>query len=188
MDFTTIEHLVTKAKVGDEAAKEELFEEFKPMIINISKKTFIHGYDFYDIKHECYASLLKSIKLYNTDTHRFVGYATSAIKNNINYLIRKSLNNKSTQGSETLTLTDNLENIIPNEDDSLEAKVCNKIIAKSIPGYINKLKPNHKEILNFVLINNGSIMDYAKKKNANYSTTAGLKDRALNNLKKQLLN
>ena len=49
MNFNYIESLVTKAKNGDVSAKEIIFEEFRPMILNISKRTFVHGYDFSDI-------------------------------------------------------------------------------------------------------------------------------------------
>ena len=83
MNFNYIETLVAKAKNGDVSAKEIIFKEFRPMILNISKRTFVHGYDFSDIEHECYATLLKCIKIYDLDKKRFVAYATMAIKNNI---------------------------------------------------------------------------------------------------------
>ena len=62
MNFNYIESLVTKAKNGDVSAKEIIFEEFRPMILNISKRTFVHGYDFSDIEHECYATLLNALR------------------------------------------------------------------------------------------------------------------------------
>ena len=83
MNFNYIESLVAKAKNGDVSSKEIIFKEFRPMILNISKRTFVHGYDFSDIEHECYATLLKCIKIYDLDKKRFVAYATMAIKNNI---------------------------------------------------------------------------------------------------------
>ena len=92
MNFNYIETLVAKAKNGDVSAKEIIFKEFRPMILNISKRTFVHGYEFSDIEHECYATLLKCIKIYDLDKKRFVAYATMAIKNNINYLIKRYCN------------------------------------------------------------------------------------------------
>lgn len=68
------------------------------MILNISKRTFVHGYDLSDIEHEYYATLLKCIKIYDLDKKRFVAYATMAIKNNINYLIKKTCNRSSCEG------------------------------------------------------------------------------------------
>lgn len=60
-------------------------------------------YDFSDIEHECYATLLKCIKIYDLDKNRFVAYATMTIKNNINYLIKK-YNRSSCEGYEALIL------------------------------------------------------------------------------------
>lgn len=54
MDFNYIEVLVTKCKNNNEAAKEKLAAEFRPLIYNISKRTFIDGYNVHDIQQECY--------------------------------------------------------------------------------------------------------------------------------------
>ena len=51
MNFNYIESLVAKAKNGDVSSKEIIFKEFRPMILNISKRTFIHGYDISDIEN-----------------------------------------------------------------------------------------------------------------------------------------
>lgn len=93
MNYNHIENLVRLSKAGDKYSKEELVKEFKPFIINISKKTFINGYEFEDIMNECYKSLFQCISLYRTENHRFVAYATNGIKNNINDLIRKHIKN-----------------------------------------------------------------------------------------------
>ena len=49
MDYDYIEKLVSDCKNGDKNSKEKLIEEFKPYIINISKRTFIYGYEFEDL-------------------------------------------------------------------------------------------------------------------------------------------
>lgn len=41
MNFDYIENLVRRCKNNDETAKEKLTDEFKPLIYNISKKTFV---------------------------------------------------------------------------------------------------------------------------------------------------
>lgn len=89
MDFDYIETLVTRCRNNDEEAKEKLATEFKPLICNISKRTFIDGYNNLDLQQECYQSLFKSVSMYNLEKHRFVAYATNAIKNNMNDLIKK---------------------------------------------------------------------------------------------------
>ena len=187
MNFNYIETLVTKAKNGDVAAKEIIFKEFRPMILNLSKRTFVHGYDFSDIEHECYATLLKCIKIYDLDKKRFVAYATMAIKNNINYLIKKTCNRSSCEGSEALILTGTLEHVLPSNTELIDEQVIDSILAKSLYKYINKLTPQHKDILNFTLINNGSLKEYSKTNNINYPTTVNIKKRALKQLRKEIL-
>ena len=54
MNFEYIESLVTKSKNGDTLSKEKLAEEFRPLIFNISKRTFIDGYEIQDIQNQCY--------------------------------------------------------------------------------------------------------------------------------------
>lgn len=77
MNYDYIENLVIKSKDGDEESKEKLVNEFKPFIINLSKRTFIHGYDFEDIMNECYRILFKCVSYYKPNTQRFVAYATN---------------------------------------------------------------------------------------------------------------
>ncbi|SUY46965.1 RNA polymerase sigma factor, sigma-70 family [Clostridium putrefaciens] len=80
MYYVKFENLVKLAKNGYLSAKEELSAEFTPFILNLSKKSFINSYEFEDIKNECYGTLFKCIKVYDCDKHRFVAYATNAIK------------------------------------------------------------------------------------------------------------
>lgn len=80
MDYDYIEYLVRLSQTGYNHSKEKLIEEFRPFIINISKRTFINGYDFEDIVSEYYQILFKYISLYKAKTHRFVAYATNGIK------------------------------------------------------------------------------------------------------------
>ena len=54
MNYDYIEVLVKESKDGNEESKKKLMEQFKPYILNICKRTFIHGYDFQDIENECY--------------------------------------------------------------------------------------------------------------------------------------
>ena len=81
--------MVTNCKNGNILSKEKLVEEFSPLIFNISKKTFIDRYEISDIQNECFQTLFKCVSLYNLEKHRFVAYATNAIKNNINDLIKR---------------------------------------------------------------------------------------------------
>lgn len=186
MDYNYIENLVIEAKDGKEAAKEELFKEFKPMILNLSKRTFIDGYDFFDIKHECYTTLFKCVQMYNPNKHRFVAYASRGITNNIHHLIRKSCTREINEANGTLTLNNDLQYVITDPSPDVDECVCNQILAKTLKSYINKLPHNYRDILHHTLINDGTIKTYADKNNLNYSTSIGMKNRALNQLRKSL--
>ena len=112
MDFEEIESSVKLSKIGDKIAKEELMVKFTPLILNLSKKTFVNSYEFTDIKNECYHTLFKCVNLYNLDRHRFVAYATKAIKNSVNLLIRVSIRRNQSDGPETFVLDGKLENTL----------------------------------------------------------------------------
>ena len=98
MNYDYIENLVKQCKVGNESSKEKLIEEFRPFIINLSKRTFIPGYDYDDFKNECYRILFRCILLYKIESHRFVAYATNGIKNSINDLIRRNIQTNNIHG------------------------------------------------------------------------------------------
>ena len=98
MDYRYIEELALKSKADDMKSKEKLIEEFKPLIMKISQRTFIYGYTSYDIENECYSILSSCLDSYKSENHRFVAFATISLKNNINYILRKSIKHKSSEG------------------------------------------------------------------------------------------
>ena len=186
MDFKEIENLVSGAKCQDELSKERLVEEFKPFIINLSNRTFISGYDTKDIQNECFRILFKCVSVYKLEKHRFVAYATNGIKNSINDLIRKSKNRSSQESFETLTLSNNLENILPSTDCGLEEMLCNKDDRESLRQALNNLTEEEKELIIFVYFKNNSLQTYAYWKNMCYSTANRKKRNTLNKMKQSL--
>lgn len=54
MDYNIIENLVLAAKQGNSKAKEALAVEFTPLILSLSRKSYVYSYDFEDIKNETY--------------------------------------------------------------------------------------------------------------------------------------
>lgn len=104
MNFEYIEELVTKSKNDDKLSKEKLAEEFRPFILNLSKRTFIDRYDMQDIQNKCYETLFKCVQLYDLNMTIFVGYAVSSIKNNLNDLIKNVKIRNSTDGNDALSI------------------------------------------------------------------------------------
>ncbi|SFD29981.1 sigma-70 family RNA polymerase sigma factor [Clostridium uliginosum] len=186
MNYKYIEDLVLKSKNNDMLSKENLANEFKPLILNISKKTFIDGYDNYDIQNECYKTLFKCVSLYNLDNHRFVAYATNGIKNGINDLIKRAKTRSSAEGYEALILSDNLEHTLPSEMAALDDILCDKCDHESISNAINELSENEKELVEFIFFKNNSVRTYAYWKNICYSTANQRKSSVLKKISKYL--
>ncbi|KAI3349142.1 sigma-70 family RNA polymerase sigma factor [Clostridium botulinum] len=171
MDLKYIEMLAKKSKHGDNLSKEKLIEEFRPFIKNLSRKTFIHGYDKYDIENECYKNLFKCLNSYNLEKHRFVAYATNGIKNNLNDLIRKTKNRDNSEGSSTLILSDNLEHTLSN-NENLEEMLCNQCDLEILKIAIKNLTEEEQELVNFIFFKNNTIRLYSTLKDMCYSTAA----------------
>ncbi|EHI98755.1 RNA polymerase sigma factor, sigma-70 family [Clostridium sp. DL-VIII] len=170
MDYDYIESLVYKCKNGDVIAKENLASEFRPLIINISKRTFIDGFDRNDIKNECYQSLFKCVSLYNLEKHKFVAYASNGIKNNINDLIKHIKTRSSTNGDDALSLHADVEKDLPSQGISLEDLFCDRCDSEDLKLAINNLTEEEKELIDFIFFKNNTIQDYAYYKNMCYST------------------
>ncbi len=184
MDFNYIESLVIKCKNNDEAAKEKLAAEFKPLIYNISKRTFIDGYNIYDIQQECFESLFKSVSMYNIKKHRFVAYATNAIKNNIKYLIKRIKSRSSTEGNDALSLHYNFENNLPSEEISTETSLSEMCDYEDLKLALKNLNEDELELIDFVFYKNYTVKEYAYFKNMCYSTAILKKNTIL----KKILN
>lgn len=186
MDYNKIENLVTQAKAGDIKAKEELTTEFTPFILNLSKKSFINSYEFEDIKNECYGTLFKCVKLYDCNKHRFVAYATNAIKNSVNNLIRVSVRREKTEGPGAFILDGNLENVLTSDLADVEDYICDMLYSSKLKGAIKKLSPSERELLQCVFFKKYTLMKYAKLKGIPYSTVVNRKNILLNKLRKML--
>lgn len=187
MDYKYIESLVLRSKNGDSISKEELAKEFRPLILNIVKRTFLHGYDNEDIQNECYRTLFKCLSMYDLERHRFVAYASNAIKNNINDLIKRVKNRSPIEGSEALTLSDNLEHNLSSKGDSLEEVLCSESDYELLKIAINSLNKEEKELIIFIFFKNNTVSAYAALKNMPYSTVNRKKAVTLMKLSKYFI-
>lgn len=181
MNYDYIESLVIKSKDGNEEAKEKLVNEFKPFIINLSKRTFIHGYEFEDIMNECYRILFKCVSYYNSDSHRFVAYATNGIKNSINDLIEKNISRSHLEGSSTLVL-ENVENTIQSNNVPVDHNILREFDISLLHNALNKLTKDERELINYVFFKNNPVKKYAALKKIPYSTVITKKDFILDKI------
>ncbi len=170
MNFEYIEYLVTNCKNGDKLSKEKLAEEFRPLIFNISKRTFIDRYEMHDIQNQCYETLFKCVTLYNLEKHRFVAYATNAIKNNINDLMKRIQTRSYTDGNAALSLHADVEKDLPSQDIGFEDLFCDQCDYDDLRLAINNLTEEEKELIDFIFYKNNTVQTYAYYKNLCYST------------------
>lgn len=184
MDYIYIEELVKLSKVGDKAAKEKLVEEFTPLIIKLSKKSFINSYEFDDIKNECFKTLFKCVNLYSVDKHRFVAYATNAIKNSVNHLIRVSVRRDSSEGPVALIFDGKLDNCLYYDIQNIDDIIMDKTYQYKLKGAIEMLNHDEKELIAYVYFKKYSLKKYADLKSTPYSSIVNKKKNIIKKLKK----
>ncbi len=126
---------------------------------------------------ECYQSLFKSVYMYNIEKHRFVAYATNAIKNNMSDLIKRIKTRRSTEGNDALSLYDNFESNLPSEEISTETSLCEMCDYED-------LNEDELELIDYVFYKNYTVKEYAYFKNMCYSTAILKKNTIL----KKILN
>lgn len=181
MNYEKLETLVIKAKNGDKKSKEEIINEFKPFILKFSSKFFIDSYDIYDIQSECYTILLEAINMYKPEKHRFVAYATNAIKNTIFLLVRRSKRHDKTDGLSALTFDGELSHIVDENDDYQQ--ILKKLDSEQLANALKSLNKKEFELIDFVIFKKQSLRSYSIIKKINYSTVVWDKNLILKKLK-----
>lgn len=172
MDFNYVESLVTEAKNNNISAYKKITKEFTPLIINLSNKTYVPGYEKNDIINECYIYLLQAIKKYDTSKHRFVAYATSAIKQNLYFLIKKS---------KTITCSsiDEINPLAISSNESLDKNLlCNEekhVLSEAV----KKLSKEEYNLYKHIFVYENSLKEYAYINNLSYSTAYRKKKKLL---------
>jgi RNA polymerase sigma factor (sigma-70 family) len=184
--YSHIEKLVVQAKEGDSKAKEALVLEFTPLIQNLSRKSFINSYEASDIKNECYRTLFKCVNLYNLENHRFVAYATNAIKNSVNHLIRVSVRRRGTEGAGTLTFDGCHINTLCLDMESIEDLVINQANRTKLKAAMKGLDIAEQELITYLYFKGYSVKKYSELKGISYSAASYKKTCVLKKLNKAM--
>lgn len=179
MDYRHIESLLLSAKNEDISSIEKLIEEFTPLIKSLCNKTYLTNYTKEDLQEECYLTLLKCIKTYNSESHRFLAYATNAIKNNLNYLIRKNLIHKELTIQDCLTSTGSLDGLNLSSKDTIDEELQHSHTKKIILEAIENLTAEEKELFIYVVLRRNTLKSYSQLKNISYSSTSKVKSKVL---------
>lgn len=181
-----INPLIIKAKSNDSDAMLEIINMLKPYIVKNARTTYIKGYDIEDLIQYGIMSAIQAVKSYDVNKNScFIPYATCAIKNNYNYLIRKicrtnveaSLNNVNDDGFELIEV---IADTICIEDEIVKMENKKKILKA-----LKNLKPDDIDILYEVFYKNTRLKSYAEKHMLKYTTCVKRKKKALNNLKRE---
>lgn len=184
MDYEYIENLVSASKSGSTKAKEALALEFTPLINSICRRTFIYGYETSDIRNECFTTLFYCIYKYRLEAHRFIAYATNAIKNNINDLIKKTVKQNGLNTFLMLSLHDESLDFLPSAENSLEENLCLLNDYDELSFVINnKLNAEERQLILFLFFNKNTLTNYANCKNISYVAASKRKKKVLNKLK-----
>lgn len=107
--------------------------------------------------------------MYSLEKHRFVAYATSAIKNNIGDLIKRIKTKNSTEGNDALSLHDNFEGDLPSEEISIETSLCEACDYEDLKSSLKNLNEDEIELINLIFYKNYTVREYAYFKNICYS-------------------
>lgn len=169
MNYDYIENLVKQCKAGNESSKEKLIEEFRPFIINLSKRTFIPGYDYDDFKNECYRILFRCILLYKIESHRFVAYATNGIKNSINDLIRRNIQTNNIHGSGAAVYDNYVEETYNNDTPEITDILCSQYDNDCLKYALNKLTQDEIDLIHHLFYENKTLKSYTDEKDMCYS-------------------
>jgi RNA polymerase sigma factor (sigma-70 family) len=183
IEYDKIEELVLRAKAEDKTAKEALAEEFKPFILKLSKHSHINSYEFSDIENECYKTLFKCVNFYNTEQHRFVAYATNAIKNSVTSLIRSSVRRSPFNGNKAFKQINGVDDIHTPSNDNLVDIVTNKLYKEKLKYAVKDLNPKEQELLDYVYLKGYSLNRYSKLKGLSYYSASSCRDSVLRKLK-----
>ena len=182
MNYDYIENLVKQCKAGNESSKEKLIEEFRPFIINLSKRTFIPGYDFDDFKNECYRILFRCILLYKIESHRFVAYATNGIKNSINDLIRRNIQTNNIHGYGAAVYDNYVEETYKADTPEITDILCSQYDNDCLKYALNKLTEDEIDLIHHLFYENKTLKSYTNKKVMCYSSAVKMKRYVLDKI------
>lgn len=190
-------NLIIKAKQGDEKSMEEILEKFKPLVYKTSISYYIYGYDMEDIKQITILTIIQSVEKFNIElSNSFAAYVQKCIENQMNKEIEKAsnkyyenkLNNLIKLKIDTKSKI-NLKEII-DENINIAEDYINKESSKELNYKLLKaiqdLDPKEKDLLKSLYVQGISVKEYAEQKNLGYHKIRYMKEKMLENLRKNL--
>ncbi|MBS4535798.1 sigma-70 family RNA polymerase sigma factor [Clostridium sp. D2Q-14] len=184
--YKKVNELYEKANGGDEFAKEELIEKFRPLILSSMKRYYFNNQEFEDLLQEGFEVIIKGIKDFDKKKGvKFPGYLKTIL--NFHYL-NKLRNNKQMISlnmpigeDESITLLDTLESEIDIEEEYIKDEETNELYNS-----LEVLTQRQKEIIILFYVERLKISEIAVKLGISYRTVINIKVQAIEKLRKTL--
>ncbi len=178
-----IEDLVIRAKDGDSEAVNNIIERYKGLIIKEAARYSIPSYEFEDVIQHGYLTVIKSIKLYKTNSKTFNGYVINAIKNNIGYLLRGNIKHFREVPDDEIAGKCELCSTLTIEDQMIAYEQVKKLYAA-----LDQLNEEERIIIEEFYIKETKLNVLGVKMNSSYRNLSYRKKKALDKLQKILSN
>lgn len=183
MNYQNVESIVKRIKSGDNAAKLELIKQFKQNINSLLRRTYIHGYENEDLENECYGALFHAVKLYDPDKHRFVAYATNAIRNQLYYIGRNTISQKFRNDDTGIIFTPELEKLMVADIDIENDFIKNSTI-KKVDDIILSLNNEERQMVYSLFFESKTLKQYAYENRIPYSAAFYKKNQLIKKIKR----
>lgn len=116
--MTDIE-LIRLFREGDNAAWEELYKTYKPLVLKIARSFFLYGSDTEDLVQEGMWRLFSAVQSYRAEDGDFLPYAYRCVYNRIVDVVKKSNADKQVALNNFLPIEDGKEVRVVNPEDEI---------------------------------------------------------------------
>lgn len=184
--YKRVNELYERASDGDEFAKSELVEEFRPLVLSSMKKYYFNNQEFDDLLQEGFEVIIKGIKNFDKDRGvKFPGYLQTMLR--FHYL-EKLKNNRRTLSldmpvgeNESMTLLDTLQSETNIEDEYIEDEEAMELYKS-----LDVLTQRQKEVILLFYVKRLKLSEIATKLGICYRTVINIKVQAIEKLRKNL--
>lgn len=176
-----LDELVSDCRKGDNKAKEELIERFRPLVLRTIYKCPMEMGMREDMVQQGYLIVLQSVNTYNPGGNvTFAGY----LKRALYYGIYRSLRDrKSISLDEKICEDGKLLDIIPDESPAAEELIISNEEHAALYKAVDTLTPGQKEIIVEKYFSNKCLTKIASERKTCYLSIVKMHGRALEKLR-----
>ena len=140
MDKLSENNLIALAKSGDEAAREQLFNNYKQLVSAVVRHYFLIGGDQDDLMQEGMLGLIKAVNGYRQGESSFLTYASTCIKTSLITAVKKYANKKSSplNNSDSFDILDKIGFLNPTPEDMVLLAESDKELKLKIYSELSK--------------------------------------------------